>query len=542
MSEGTGNPPRHKGSISARLDGEVALAGYGDLVLVARGGDGVVYRARQDGLGRDVAVKVMHLDDPAAIGRFQRELEITVRLGRQHPNIVTVHDTGVLDSGEPCLVMEYYDRGSLHDQLRENGPSPVAEVIAVGAVMADALAFAHDQGVLHRDVKPQNILVLPTSYVLADFGIARRVDAEHSASLELFSYRHASPQVLDGEAPTAADDLYSLGSTLYTLLDGRAPFAAQGADSDTPLAYLRRARTAAPRPLSRDDVPAALVEIIDRCLAKGRADRFADAHDLKRALAAVPTAQPTAQASVPTPVPPAADPWGPPPGWTPGEPRRTAPVPTPVVEPGPRPAAVPVATSALSHLDGLPEPVDLDDEATAAPPEQDPAPEQPAPPTPPAAPRRRRLLVLGAAAVAVGVVVGVGTALLRQEDPPAGTGADQTGPGIETYTGSLPAPTGDPQVAVGDPNLAPEITGLEDRSTSVVLRWDDPSDGEATFVVTRRTGDLAEPVAEVRPGTTQHTVEGLDPAESRYCFQVLALVDGGRGKGVSAERCTPTRG
>ena len=88
-------------------------------------------------------------------------------------------------------------------------------------VLADALAFAHAHGVLHRDVKPQNVLVLPTSWVLADFGIARLVDSEHTASAETFTYRHASPQMLDGAPPTAADDLWSLGSTLYTLLDGR---------------------------------------------------------------------------------------------------------------------------------------------------------------------------------------------------------------------------------------------------------------------------------------------------------------------------------
>src|SRR3954468_18641879 len=106
----------------------VALAGYSDFRLVAQGGEGTVYRARQDGLGRDVAVKVLEARDDATLARFRRELEITVRLGRQHPHIVTVLDTGVV-GGRPCIVMEFHDLGSLHDRLRERGRLPVAEVV-----------------------------------------------------------------------------------------------------------------------------------------------------------------------------------------------------------------------------------------------------------------------------------------------------------------------------------------------------------------------------------------------------------------------------
>jgi serine/threonine protein kinase len=267
----------------------IVLAGYSDFRLVAQGGEGTVYRARQDGLGRDVAVKVLEAQDDATLARFRRELEITVRLGRQHPHIVTVLDTGVV-RGRPCIVMEFHDLGSLHDRLRERGPLPVAEVVAAGVAVADALAFAHAQGVLHRDVKPQNVLVLPTSYVLADFGIARAVDAGHSASLQLVSYRHAAPQMVDGEKPAAADDVWSLGSTLFTLLDGRPPFAGANPDDDSMLAYLGRVRSAQPRALTRADVPPALAAIIDRCLAKAREDRFPDAASLRTALAAVDTA------------------------------------------------------------------------------------------------------------------------------------------------------------------------------------------------------------------------------------------------------------
>jgi serine/threonine protein kinase len=182
------------------------LPGYAGAVEVARGADSIVYRARQVALGRDVAVKVLQVDDAATAARFQRELELTVRLGRQHPHIVTVLDTGTTADGRPCIVMEYLERGSLQDVLRATGPLASTDVVRVGKVVADALAFAHGQGVLHRDVKPQNILVLPTSWVLADFGIARLADSGATASVEQFSYRRAAPQVLDGLPPTAADD------------------------------------------------------------------------------------------------------------------------------------------------------------------------------------------------------------------------------------------------------------------------------------------------------------------------------------------------
>ena len=266
---------------------DLRLPGYSGFQLVAQGGEGAVYRARQDGLGRDVAIKALQAVDPATQARFRRELDITVRLGRQHPHIVTVLDTGTLPDGRPCIVMEFYDLGSLHDRLRAHGPLPVAEVVAAGAAVADALAFAHGQGILHRDVKPQNVLVLPTSYVLADFGIARGADAGHSASLQMVSYRHAAPQMIDGAAPAAADDLWSLGSTLFTLLTGAPPFAGENPDEDTVLPYLDRVRSANPRPLTRPDVPQSLVDIITRCLRKRREDRFPDAAAVRDALTTV---------------------------------------------------------------------------------------------------------------------------------------------------------------------------------------------------------------------------------------------------------------
>ena len=161
----------------------IGLAGYSDFVEIARGGDSVVYRARQNALDRFVAVKTVDVEGTSGGARFSRELEITLGLGRQHPHIVTVLDTGTTADGRAAIVMEYHELGSLHDRLTATGPLPVADVVKAASALADALDFAHSRGILHRDVKPQNVLVLPTSYVLADFGIARMADAGHTASL-----------------------------------------------------------------------------------------------------------------------------------------------------------------------------------------------------------------------------------------------------------------------------------------------------------------------------------------------------------------------
>jgi serine/threonine protein kinase len=486
----------------------MGLVGYSDFTVVAEGGDSTVYRARQVGLERDVAIKVVRLDDPGSEAWFRRELEITTALGRQHPHIVTVLDTGTTTAGLPCLVMEFYDRGSLHDRLRANGPLPVAEVVAAGTVVADALAFAHAQGVLHRDVKPQNILVLPTSYVLADFGIARRIGAAHTGSVDRFSYRHAAPQVLDGEQPAVADDVYSLGSTLYTLLDGRPPFAPAEGGSDSALAYLSRVRSQPPRPLRREDVPPELVAVIERCLAKRREDRYLDAGQLRAALAAVvPTGTPAAP---PPPAPVATKP------------------PPPVEEPPPAAVPPPVAPSALVHVPAdIAEPDWLDD--TGSPP--DAAIGQPAPAgaePPGARPGWRRPARIVATALVAGAIVGVAvTALHHSNRNGGGAGPDPSPSGgpVPTFS-STPPPTA--PAAGSNPALAPKLTVTVQGATAS-LRWTDPSGGKATFVVVHVVGTQAQAVRQLPPGTTRTDVDGVGGAPAQRCFQILAIVAGDRG-------------
>ncbi|HEV2778057.1 MAG TPA: protein kinase [Actinophytocola sp.] len=524
---------------------DMRLAGYSDFRLIAEGGEGLVYRARQDGLDRYVAIKVINVGDLDRLARFRRELEITVRLGRQHPHIVTVIDTGTAPGGRPCIVMEYYDLGSLHDRLRDRGPLPVVEVVAAGTAVADALAFAHAQGFLHRDVKPQNILVLPTSYVLADFGIARMADAGHTSSLQMVSYRHAAPQMIDGRSPSPADDLWSLGSTLFTLLDGAPPFASENPDEDTVLSYLDRVRSAEPRPIRRADVPPELAAVISRCLSKRREDRFPDAAALRSALAAVPTEAV---------------------GWTPSMPIADfGPRPTPPPEPEARPVGSEVDPERTtlgpgSDLAGLT--VRLPDDPTALPdfgpqpdlgaqPDFGPMPadyQAPAPwrpdttvslaPTPPAPPRRRvrRVLLFAVTAILVGGAIGVLATVVsglsrqaRQPPPPSSTAAPPST--SEQATTTVPAG--------GNPAFTPTLNRLEDQGNAITLIWSDPSGGKAQFVVVDVTGPRRVALATVVPGVTTYTVDGLDPAAEEYCFQVLAigLNDQANERGASDRTC-----
>ena len=550
---------------TARGARQVRVAGYDDLVPVAYGGDSVVYRGRQVGLDRLVAVKVVHLEDPETRRRFARELELTVRLGRQHPNIVTVLDTGTTEEGDPCIVMDYADLGSLADRLAASGPLPVSEVVAAGVVVADALAFAHSQGVLHRDVKPQNVLVLPTSWVLADFGIARLADAVETGSLERFSYRHASPQVLDGQQPTAADDVWSLGSTLFTLLEGRTPFAADDPAEDSGLAYLRRARTEPPSALRRDDVPDELRALVARCLAPERADRWPGAAAVRdglsrlstelRGWAPTPSSAVSAPAAAGGPVEVAAPAVEAAPrpitapvdaadeDWAPGAGGAEGPAPEPALTPAALrdepPAALLLPRSALGHLPAAAlRPVRGDDAPTGLPPVA----------APPPAPSPSKAPLLGLALVAVALV---GAVLLLRPGGPGGTGAtggtQPTPPppteaaGSATVGSTSPATAGTatggatttPTPTVGPPPPPPELLEVAGGGPSFTLRWTDASGGTATFVLVERTATSGTALKQVAPGTTRTAVTARGKAP--HCFAVIALLPGQRA--VSAPRC-----
>jgi serine/threonine protein kinase len=207
----------------------VGLDQFGELVEIGSGGDGVVYRTHQPELHRDVAVKVIRatvLDD-GAVARFERE-RAAMGVLSSHPSIVTVHDAGFTGQGQPYLVMEHMAGGTLAEQVAAEGPLPWRRVLDVGIRLAEALAAAHAAGVLHRDVKPQNILVSAFGDVkLGDFGVSGLVESE-AVTVQFGrlpgTLEHVAPEVLAGDRASVASDIYSLASTLYALLTGTPAF------------------------------------------------------------------------------------------------------------------------------------------------------------------------------------------------------------------------------------------------------------------------------------------------------------------------------
>lgn len=262
------------------------IDGITDLERIGHGGFGRVYRGWQTDMRRPVAVKVLDgvVDDPESDRRFRREVA-AMGAASHHPNVVAIYATGVTSDGHPMLVMAYLPGGTLADRIRQ-GPLTPAAVIDIGTKMAAALAAAHESGVLHRDVKPSNILF--SAYdepQLADFGIARLADATRTnATSVAATIAYAPPEILSGEPATTASDVYSLAATLHTALVGSPPF---GHPSGEPLAAsVARAVVELPPDLRNYGVPAPLAEVISRAMRKSPAERTPTAEQFRVELAA----------------------------------------------------------------------------------------------------------------------------------------------------------------------------------------------------------------------------------------------------------------
>jgi len=263
-----------------------ALAGQYDVEReIGRGGMGIVYLARDLKLDRPVAIKTLpaHLaGSPDVRERFLREARTAAHLS--HPSIVPIHRADEI-SGQVFFVMGYVDGESLAQQLAERGRPPFAQTIAQLRDVALALGYAHARGVVHRDVKAENILIERGTgrAVVTDFGIARLAESKQltATGQVLGTVHYMSPEQVSGDAVDGRSDVYSLGVVAFLALSGAFPF-----DSETPSAVLV-SHVTRPAPKLLDvapDVPPSLAAIVDRCLAKNPADRFETSGALAEAL------------------------------------------------------------------------------------------------------------------------------------------------------------------------------------------------------------------------------------------------------------------
>jgi eukaryotic-like serine/threonine-protein kinase len=254
--------------------------------LVASGGMGAVWEAHDLRLDRRVAIKVLAADgltDPTGLERFDREARTVARLA--HPNIVAVYDFGT-DAGDPYLVMELVEGSTVADLLAD-GPLALGQALAIAAQTCDGLGVAHAAGIIHRDVKPRNLIITPAGVVkICDFGIARLQSATDQASLTrsaeaMGSSSYMAPEQVNSEPVDARTDLYGLGCTLFAMLTGEPPFTGP---NPVEIAHLQVTQ---PPPLLRTlrpDLPAGLDVLVDDLLAKRPELRPSDAAEVKAKL------------------------------------------------------------------------------------------------------------------------------------------------------------------------------------------------------------------------------------------------------------------
>ncbi|MDT0329949.1 serine/threonine-protein kinase [Nocardiopsis lambiniae] len=277
---------------------------YRLLSRLGRGGMGEVWRAVDELLDRPVAVKLVRAergDSDEAVTRFRREARVTARLAG-HPNIVILHDFGQEADGSVYAVMELVAGRPLSDVLRDADPMPVARATDLMSQTAAGLGAAHTAGIVHRDVKPANLMVLAEgsephggTLKVLDFGIAAFTAAAQSRRLTqtgrvLGTPLYMAPEQVRGERVGQAGDLYSVGAILYQMLTGEPPFP-----GDDPLAILRGHLREKPRPVAslRPGLPEPLAELVDSLLAKRAQERPASAEEVRERLAPFTVARPS---------------------------------------------------------------------------------------------------------------------------------------------------------------------------------------------------------------------------------------------------------
>jgi serine/threonine-protein kinase PknK len=539
------------------------VPGYRILERVGEGGFSVVYRAEQQRLDRVVALKVLSVDavDDDTMRRFERECQITGRL-TGHPNVVTVLDTGMTSGGRPFIAMDYFQRGSLRDRLSREGPLPLQDVLRAGVKIAGALAATHEAGVLHRDVKPQNILVSKYGEpALADFGIARLTGSSEATHTTAFTPHHAAPEVVNGEQPGVTADVYSLASSMYQLLAGGPAFKAGSATGIG--ALMMRILNDPPPPIPRQDVPPPVYDVIAKAMAKTPAQRypsavaFATRLQQLQAELGLPVTELTGSDSITAP--PAPTPYIPEqdhsgltgPGFdllaqqyapphlpvahpdAPVPPAKTGPPaasPKPAASRAPSPRPAPVPSPPVHEPVSGPRPR----EATAQ--TLPKTVERTDPYSPPVEDRKTRQGALMAgvlAAVVLGAGVGVGGFLLLGSTREGKKGAPSSAPSptAPRTTGSSSAAAVPPQVMRA---AEPRSLRALDKGQIVVLRWKLAKNNDYPIWVQQSDGSGTQtPPQALPPHSTTMTLSGLD-ARRGYCFTVGAMVAMGQSDGQAA--------
>jgi serine/threonine-protein kinase len=281
----TGSQPERRSrpvagvGVGAVLAGRYLLEG-----TLASGGMGALFRGRDEVLDRPVAVKVLHphLAETDAAARFLREGRVLGSL--MHPNLATIFDMDS-EGGLPYLVMEFVEGESLAEVIDRDAPVSRPAGMPIALQLCRGLAYMHERGVVHRDIKPQNILITKGDRVrIVDFGIARGPEAAEMTApgWVMGTAQYLAPEIVAGEAATPRSDLYALGVVLYRLFTARLPF-----EGDDPFAVALQHRTAPVPPPTQfvPDMPPALAEVLLRLLEKEPRDRYQTASAVGAALA-----------------------------------------------------------------------------------------------------------------------------------------------------------------------------------------------------------------------------------------------------------------
>src|SRR5687767_4808349 len=250
------------------------------------GGMANVYLATDQELGRRVAIKILnerHANDEQFVERFRREAKNAA--GLSHPNVVSVYDRGEAE-GTYYIAMEYVEGRTLKDLILSRGPSPIPIAIDYTRQVLSALRFAHRAGIVHRDIKPHNVIVDREGRVkVADFGIARAGTSQMTEAGSIIgTAQYLSPEQARGAPVDQTSDLYSVGIVLYELLTGSVPF-----NGDTPVEIAMKHLSQTPQPPSalRADVPEDLDYVVLRALAKDPSERYGSAEEMEAEVARV---------------------------------------------------------------------------------------------------------------------------------------------------------------------------------------------------------------------------------------------------------------